>query len=738
MEMNPFHELPRRARGLILGVLVAGVVVVVSRAADVRQWNARDLIACLALAFACALLEQFTVAIAHESETENYSLTDALWVPALIFARPSVLTFAVLGGVLLGHAARRWAWYKVAYNVAQFVLAITAAQLIYGLFHLSPGLTVMHWVATFVAMLAYFTLNELFIAVVLSFVEEQPLRRLVVLPEGLNLLQAAGNLTIGLLAALVWSTGPVGVPLLVAPMVLSYLAYRGWAHTRQEEQQARERERMRALYEAGRALFGPLDTGLDYRPFLGLVRAMVDAESAELVLVDDRLRVFSSDGTSMADADVDGQPIHLERYVTLRPEVSTHLSTLGAATDGVGLLAVHRGSPWTDAETSLIDALASQVAIRQENERLFHETVAQRSHLADVIGNTSDGIFVASPERRILTWNPAMERITGFSRDAAIGRACDDVLRLHDDDGAVSWSSMGLADSATSGDALLVRSDGSERWIRYTGNAMPDRRGEAKALVVVARDVTAELETERMKSDFVATVSHELRSPLTPLKGFIGSLREGLLEDSPTSRGEYYDIMWRQIERLERLINDLLEVSRIEAGKLEIDVRPLDLTSLLGAWIRESASQTPERTIELTTPTGAVECMADEFRVEQILSNLLSNALKYSPGGSTVDVELRQERGVATVSVYNDGVGIRLEDQPRVFDRFYRVDNGRDRKAGGFGLGLFICRRLVEAMGGEISLESSPGRWCRFTFTLPLIADAASGGADRPAVSTSG
>jgi PAS domain S-box-containing protein len=719
--MNRFRDLPRGARALILAVVAAGAGAVLWRAPDVGRWTSADLLAWAGLTIACALLEQFTVAIAHESETENYSLTDALWIPALIFARPSVLTFAVVAGVVLGHAARGWAWYKVAYNVAQFTLAITAAEIIFGAFHLSDSLTVMDWIATTLSMLAYFSLNELFIAAILSLIEGEPLRHLLVLPEGLNLLQAAGNLTIGLLAALVWSTGPVGIPLLIAPMVLSYLAYRGWLHSRQEEQQAKERERMRTLYEAGRALFGPLDVSYDFLPFLQLVRKMVDAADVELVMVDERIRVYNSEaGATLSQPLGDGAAAP-ERYVSTRPGLSAYVAPVGSIEATTGVLAVHRALELTAAEGSLVDALASQVQVRRENERLFRETAEQRGQLADVIGNTSDGIFVVSPDREVLTWNPAMEVISGCSRGEAVGRPCDDVLRLRAEQKRDTSAGTGLVlTPGETRDALVSRNDGTDRWIRYTSSAMPGRAGEATGFVVVARDVTAELETERMKSDFVATVTHELRSPLTPLKGFVASLRDGLVNDAPEARSEYYEIMWRQVERLERLINDLLEVSRIEAGKLEVEVARVDVAELLHDQIAETRTQSGDREIRYDAPGGAVRALADAFRFEQIVSNLLSNAMKYSAPNTPIVVSLETSNGSVHVAVHNEGDGIALEDHDRVFDRFYRVHGEAGRRAGGFGLGLFICKRLVEAMGGSIALASAPGEWCTFSFTLRL------------------
>ncbi len=702
---------------------MTGAALVVTQLPSVAHWNNQELLAWVGLTAVTALLEQFTVKIAHRSEVENYSLTDAFWVPALIFAPGSVLLLGIWAGILVGHAMRRWRWYKVAYNASQFVIAMTAARLVYGLFGLEPTLSLMVWLATALAMLVYFALNEVFVAVVISTVEGEPLRGLLVLPDGLNLLHAAGNLTIGLLAALVWSSGPIGIPLLIAPMVLVFLAYRGWLHAQQEQEQERERTRMQTLYEAGKELSGPLEQDYDFAPFLGLVRTMLDASAVELVMAGEEVRVFNSEIGLALHLPSDESHPPFERFVSVRPGSATYVAIVGEAGRS-GVLAIHRQAPLTESETAIVDALASEVHVRNENERLFHETMDQRSHLSDVISNTSDGIFVVDANAQLLSWNPAMERITGVSREDAVGNSCEDVLALQVVDegtGETSRVPVPLADIESS-DTLVTRPDGSQRWIRCTSSQMPGREGAVRASVVVARDVTSELETEQLKSDFVATVSHELRSPLTPLKGFIAALREGLLDDAPEVRHEYYEIMWRGIGRLERLINDLLDVSRVEAGKLTMDPVPIELGPFVEHVIREIGREHPERAVDMVAGDDAIVAYADAFRVSQVIANLLSNAFKYSPATAPVAVTVLATGDHAVISVRDCGDGIGAEDQPFVFDRFFRARSNATRRSGGVGLGLFICRKLVEAMGGEITLESRVHDGSTFTFTLPLAA----------------
>lgn len=724
--MSSFRELPPAARRIVVGYVALGALGVILRVPEMRTWSWEDVAATAGLALAAALSEQFTVAMKHRTEVENFSVTDALWVPALILLPPSVLTLSVLLGSLAGHAYRRWAWYKVAFNASQFVVAITVAEFVYGRFDLPSSFSLMTWVACAVAMSCYFAINEISVALIISRVEGIPLREVVVLPGGLNLLHAGGNLTVGMLAALVWQAGPVGLPLLIAPVVLSFFAYRGWLQNKREEEQRREGDRMRTLYEAGRALVGPLDANFDFQPFLGFVQRLVDAAGTELAVRDQAgLRVYDSESGLCRTVHTDMGQADPTAYVSTRPGLATYVASVRDEANEVGILAVHRVTELSPSECALVDALASQVSARQRNQQLFDETVEQRGHLADVIGSSSDGIFVVSGEGRVLSWNPAMEWITGYFAYEVVGRRTEDVLRIHGepkaDESTPTELVLGVVERQ---DALIVRRDGSDRWIRYSSSTMPERQGSGTSHVVTARDVTAELEVEQMKRDFVATVSHELRTPLTPLKGLLQSLNQGLVEDTPEARREYHAIMLRQADRLERLISDLLDASRLDAGHLQMDAVPVELGELLEREIADASQLMAAREVRFERPDHSVWVTADQLRLGQIVTNLLSNAFKYSPQDAPVIVRLTQLEDFALVSVQDRGAGIAIDDQDRVFERFYRADKGLTQTAGGFGLGLYIARRLAEAMGGGLVLSSRPGEGSTFSVSLPLLVPA--------------
>jgi signal transduction histidine kinase len=227
---------------------------------------------------------------------------------------------------------------------------------------------------------------------------------------------------------------------------------------------------------------------------------------------------------------------------------------------------------------------------------------------------------------------------------------------------------------------------------------------------------------EQRRRELVSDLSHELRTPLTILRGYLEGLADGTIEPSP----EIYDRLAKETTRMQRLVNDLQELSKMEAGYLPIDARPLDLRPLLSGIVQRFADQliaedSPKLVLEVPAEVPLVS--ADPFRVEQILVNLIGNAIRYTSNGSIV-VQLRPEVDRVWVVVADTGQGIAEEDLPHVFERFWRADRSRNRNSGGTGIGLAICRRLVELQGGTIEAESQLGKGSTFRFSLPLANKA--------------
>jgi PAS domain S-box-containing protein len=504
---------------------------------------------------------------------------------------------------------------------------------------------------------------------------------------------------------------PAWAQLLVVPVFLAYATWIAW------QQVVRDRDRMRTLYRAGRALDGPLDA-TTFAPFLALVERLFRARAAELAVADgDVVTVHDRSGVrSLLMAAEDGEGRDPIDHVPPRDGIEPAVALVGNPGDAWAALALYRTERLTQSERALLDALGSQVRARLVNLRLYAETAAQRAQLSDIIEHTSDGIFVLSPRGVIESWNPVMERLTGVDAGQAVGEPWFGLF------GQDAGGPGDAAETEADVDVLMVGPDGSERWIRYNRSPIREGDGALRGEVVVARDVTTELQADRMKSDFVATVSHELRTPLTPLKGFLATLLSGTGDDDPDSRRRAYRIMRHQVDRLERLTSDLLEVSRIEGDRVPVETRITELTAVVREQVADFRQHRPDRAIELQAP-GAVHVQADPFRVGQVVSNLLSNALKYSEGPEPVVVTVSGgDLEPAVVSVRDRGEGIAPPEQSRVFDRFHRVEGHLTRTTGGTGLGLYIAKRLVEAMHGRMWLTSRPGTGSTFSFSLPAVA----------------
>ena len=228
-------------------------------------------------------------------------------------------------------------------------------------------------------------------------------------------------------------------------------------------------------------------------------------------------------------------------------------------------------------------------------------------------------------------------------------------------------------------------------------------------------------QVEQVRRDLVADVAHELRTPLASIDGYMEALIDGVVPPEP----ETFHRVRREASRLQRLVADLQELSRAEAGQLPIHPRPVAVSDLVDAAVGRLRPQFEDKGITLTpeVASGLPRVLADPDRIGQVLTNLLGNALQHTPPGGRVAIRAHPERGMVALAVADTGVGIAPEHLPHLFDRFYRADRSRARSSGGSGIGLTIARHLVEAHGGAIRVESpGPGRGATFTFTLPLAA----------------
>jgi two-component system phosphate regulon sensor histidine kinase PhoR len=337
-------------------------------------------------------------------------------------------------------------------------------------------------------------------------------------------------------------------------------------------------------------------------------------------------------------------------------------------------------------------------------------TAAEREHAGRVLEAVGDGIFLLDDEGVVQLWNRAAELVTGRRRNDVLGRPATAVFDGWEGlAGEIPVSSAGAPARPVT---LPVELDGRELWLSFV--AVHSLAG----VVYAFRDLTVERRLDEAKSDFVASVSHELRTPMTAVLGAARTLLREDIELSPDRRRQLLEMIGSQGRRLTQITEDVLLASRLDRGDLRFDRKQIDVGELVRTAVQTMSEQLPDSITLRAAPNGATTAVGDRDRIEQVLVNLIDNAVKYSPKGGLVTVStMPSERGVR-VEVEDEGVGIPFAEQESVFEKFYRVSS-ETSVPNGTGLGLYICRELVRRMGGTIGVRSRPGKGSTFFFELP-------------------
>jgi two-component system phosphate regulon sensor histidine kinase PhoR len=246
-----------------------------------------------------------------------------------------------------------------------------------------------------------------------------------------------------------------------------------------------------------------------------------------------------------------------------------------------------------------------------------------------------------------------------------------------------------------------------------------EEAGEISQGVAVFHDITQERQTEKMRRDFVANVSHELRTPLSAITGYAETLLDGALEDQDVSK-DFVQIIFNHSQRLTQLVRDLLDLSKLESEECPFELQPTNLQTIVEKVVELSQKALTEKKISLSyqKPVALPLVMAHESNIEQVVTNLLDNAIKYTPTGGSIQLRVFQQEQFVQVDVEDTGIGIEAKHIPRLFERFYRVDKARSRDLGGTGLGLSIVKHIVQYHGGDVFVKSRPGEGSTFSFTL--------------------
>jgi PAS domain S-box-containing protein len=432
----------------------------------------------------------------------------------------------------------------------------------------------------------------------------------------------------------------------------------------------------------------------------------------------------------------------------------------------VGVLALDYGGAehlYTSEELALAGAVANLVATVIERDQLLRQRAEMRANemvlriknkqMTELIALAHDAIIVRSPASTIISWNQGAERLYGWTEQEAADRVSHELLQTIFPHSREVIGNLLALHGQWEGQLTHTRRDGKQVIVESRQVLVRNESGKPSAILEINRDITereqmqhereeartnelALREANRRMDEFLGIVSHELRTPLTTIKGNIqlarlrlrSSLREvpadgdmlrSMLEEIQTmlARAE------RQVNVQNRMVSDLLDISRLEADKLELRLTPCDLATIVRETVEDQRSITPTRTIHLELEEEeTAPVIADTERVGQVLSNYLTNAMKFSPADCPVHVQLKKDDNIVRVSVSDEGVGLTPSEQERIWERFYQVQ-GIKRQRGfsvGLGLGLHICRVIVEQHQGEVGVESVKGEGSTFWFTLPL------------------
>jgi PAS domain S-box-containing protein len=431
-------------------------------------------------------------------------------------------------------------------------------------------------------------------------------------------------------------------------------------------------------------------------------------------------------------SDIRRDPVYKNRTMEREGVVSTAAAPILSKNRVLGIIVVGSRKPYrfSKREIRLLTALGAQLGAALENAELFHEVGKGKAYIENLVENAGDAILSADANDRVLSWNRGAEVIFGYSKAEAIGSSLSIIMppgRFHELEEI--RLKLEVAGPMRNLETRRKRKDGTIIDVALAVSPIMDEENRVIGILHLVKDITEKnryerrlKELDRMKSDFVSNVSHELRTPLTAIKGSVDNLLDGILGPVTEKQARYLSRINSNAERLARLIGDLLDLSRIEAGKIELRPGRVAVRSLIREVADSLRSIAADKLIGIETDGAGdqLEAWADRDKVMQILTNLIGNAVKFTPphGRVAVCVETHGSEWVK-VAVVDNGPGIPPEEAGKIFEKFYQAQQPNKLNVKGTGLGLAISKSLVELHGGNIWYESGANGGSVFSFTLP-------------------
>lgn len=675
------------------------------------------------------------------------SAAEAVLVPMLFALSFEQLVWAATIAVAL-REIRRIASIKGIFNIAEFGCAAASAGLVYRFLGDGTGaFTPRNALAAAGAVVSFSVLTHLFTSGAIALAERRSFFELSRAATPATFTSVAGSIVLGWVFASAYLAAPWTIVLLPLIIGIFFIGYRAMLS------QSRERERVEHVHAASRALAASPGLESAVAGFLKAVREVASASEARVVLTSKGRplpggahRVWS--GVRMGQVTASMEPLEDGPMADLCAAVESSSGHLLLTDDGAGppsqvlrelgasslvsvpLLAAERNAgvggylmvmnrlgadEFADSDAHLLAALADELVVTIDSHRLFEEVSEERERFRRIFQGSEDGICMLDSTGAVLAWNPAMERITGYAATSVLGHVWSEKVTIRDEHQS-RVEKLALVERSSDSELEVVTRDGPTRWISVLASSVRDRGG--MAWVVLVRDVSAEHEVEAAKSDFLSTISHELRTPLTSIKGSLQVLGRGLDALPNDVADQMISVTSRGAERLERLVMNLLVVSQLDSGTMAVFPDEVSLNDVVLDRVEALLFDHPTKSVDL--PDEPIVVRADRERVAHVLEHLLENARKFGGPHGTIVVSARLDSGYARVSVSDEGPGIPEADRERVFERFVRLGNILTRETQGAGVGLFIAKRSVEAMGGHISVDSEPGKGSTFTMMLPL------------------
>lgn len=440
------------------------------------------------------------------------------------------------------------------------------------------------------------------------------------------------------------------------------------------------------------------------RVTLGVYRGFSSTELRDLLANPNFLSSFHND--RMGVARVGDSPI----FQSIAPATELAITTATSTGNQTRALFAMFTSTYDAEKMKLCETYLAQASLAIRNAKLYEAVATKEMELASIVYSMDNPVMVADGSGSLIVANPPAEQLFGFSTEYAKGQPVASVL-----------TNEVLLDALITGKEQTIEVAVGQPELRTWKAKTSKIRNEARGLsghILVMDDVTKEREMQKLKADFVAVIGHELRTPLTLIKGFTRTLLRRGDQLKPSEAAEALRTVESQTSRLERLIEDLLYVSHIETARPPLHVESVDLVELVTGLMQEFQAKQPEREYHLLAPASLM-VMFDKTKIEQVMFHLLDNASKYSEDNEPVAVEIVDGATEVTVKVVDKGTGILSGDIPNLFQLFHQIDATSTREAGGTGVGLYICKSMVTAHGGHISIDSTWGKGSTFTFTIP-------------------